>query len=305
MKKLIGVGIACALLTGCVSTSGVIKGWIGGELPTELAVNADCYVPTFYQDETNKSGRSYGLNVQYNYDLCEALISHFRSLAPTVMPGTSVLPEGLVSFGGQLGGRFGVDTLTGFDNVVISEKRAILPSVNNVPVETSSLQLLPLMYKARKLANSRAHRKERTEQMYKGSVIFHEKRSEYFQALNAMSLTGEPYTSKTESTLLMVVSGQLLGESYAKAKYREVTSKQMTSNILGAMLAGAAGVASSSEYTTTTSRLYMTFLFVNSEGEVEYANVTGSKLCEDPSASARLLAESAFQWGVLSENRLC
>ena len=105
----------------------------------------------------------------------------------------------------------------------------------------------------------------------------------------------------------MVVSGQHLGGEYASSKAYEVTSSQMTSNVVSGILAAAAGVSSTYQYTTTSSRLYMTFLFINSEGSVEYANVAGAPLCSDPTRSAQLLLGSAFVFGseALTENRFC
>ena len=113
-------------LGACATSVTSITDQMGDKFPTELSVSADCYVPTFYQDESNISGSGHGLNLQYNYNLCQALIDQFISLAPTVFPATRVLPESLVSFGGQLGGRYSVKTLTGYDKIVPSDSARLL-----------------------------------------------------------------------------------------------------------------------------------------------------------------------------------
>ena len=305
MERLGLLVLIIASLCGCASSTTSMQDRLGGKFPSELAVSADCYIPTFYQDETSRSGRSHGLNVQYNYDLCQALVEQFTLLAPTVFPSTRLLPESVVSFGGQLGGRYGVKTLTGYDKIVPSETRVVVPAVDNEPREASALPFLPLMSQARNFANSYAYKDELTQIMYDGGRLY--ERSEYFQALMAMSLDDGRSIGGKETTLLMVVSGQLLGESYAKAKRYEVDSAQTTSNIIGGILSAAAGGSYTSEYTTTKPRAYMTLLFVSPEGQVEYANVAGSLACEDPSDSARLLIGSAFVGGLktLSEKGSC
>ena len=231
-------------------------------------------------------------------------MEQFTSLAPTIFPEANLLPEGVVSLGGQLGGRYGVKTLTGYSEVVPSETRTSVPAVKNIPLEPSSLPFSSLMSQARKLANSYAHKDERSEIMYDGGRLY--ERSEYFQALMDMSFDGG-HASGRDPALVMVVSGQLLGESYAKAKRYEVDSGQMTSNVIGGILSAASGVPYKSEYTTTKPRLYMTFLFISSEGDIEYANVAGSLACEDPADSARLLIDSAFVGGLktISERGSC
>ena len=264
---------------------------MGDDFPAEFTVHTDCYVPTFYADESSRSGRGHGLNVQYNYDLCHEIADQFTSMAPAIFPEVILLPGGVVSFGGQLGGRYGVKTLTGYHKVVPSETRTIVPAVKNSTLEVSDLPFSSLMSKARKLATSYAYKDERSEIMYDGGRLFD--RSEYFQALMNISLDEGDY-SEQNPALVMVVSGQLLGEAYARAKRHEVDSGQMTSNVIGGLLSAAAGVPYQSEYTTTKPRLYMTFFFVRPEGRIDYANVAGSLACEDPKDSARLLINSAF-----------
>ena len=283
-------------LGACATSVTSITDQMGDKFPTELSVSADCYVPTFYQDESNISGSGHGLNLQYNYNLCQALIDQFISLAPTVFPATRVLPESLVSFGGQLGGRYSVKTLTGYDKIVPSETSVIVPAVDNRPLEIASIPLISLMSKARKFAHSYPYEEERLEIMYDGGRL-HE-RSKYFRALMALSSDDAGTLGGEDTALLMVVSGQLLGELYSKANRYEVDSKQMTSNAIRGILSAATSGSFGFEYTTTRPRLYMTFLFVSPTGRVEYANVAGSLACEDPSDSARLLIDSAFVGGI-------
>ena len=302
----IGLTIFTILSLGACATSVTsITDQMGGKFPTELSVSADCYVPTYYRDESNLSGSGHGLNLQYNYKLCKALIDQFISLAPTIFPATRVLPENLVSFGGQLGGRYSVKTLTGYDEIVPSETSVIVPVVDNKPLEISFIPLISLMSKARKFAHSYAYEEERLEIMYDGGRL-HD-RSKYFQALTALSSDDAGTLGGENTTLLMVVSGQLLGELYSKANRYEVDSKQMTSNAIRGILSAATSGSFGFEYTTTKPRLYMTFLFVSPKGHVEYANVAGSLACEDPSDSARLLIDSAFVGGLktLSTKGFC
>lgn len=304
--RLTALSLLFGLLVGCATPVTSIMDQMGSKLPTELSVSADCYVPTFYQeDESNLLGSGHGFNLQYNYNLCKALIDQFTSIAPTVFPATRVLPESLVSFGGQLGGRYSVKTLTGYHKIVPSETSVIVPAVDNKPLEISSIPLISLMSKARKFAHSYAYEEERLEIMYDGGRL-HE-RSKYFQALTALSSDDAETLGGEDSALLMVVSGQLLGELYSKANRYEVDSQQMTSNAIRGILSAATSGSFGFEYTTTRPRLYMTFLFVSPKGRVEYANLAGSLACEDPSDSARLLIESAFVGGLktLSTKGFC
>ena len=304
--RLTALSLLFGLLVGCATPVTSIMDQMGSKLPTELSVSADCYVPTFYQeDESNLLGSGHGFNLQYNYNLCKALIDQFISIAPTVFPATRVLPESLVSFGGQLGGRYSVKTLTGYHKIVPSETSVIVPAVDNKPLEISSIPLISLMSKARKFAHSNAYEEERLEIMYDGGRL-HE-RSKYFQALTALSSDDAETLGGEDSALLMVVSGQLLGELYSKANRYEVDSQQMTSNAIRGILSAATSGSFGFEYTTTRPRLYMTFLFVSPKGRVEYANLAGSLACEDPSDSARLLIDSAFVGGLktLSTKGFC
>lgn len=293
------------ILTGCQTSAEFLENSFEGAAPSVLAVQADCYIPTFYFDEPSRSGRSDGVNVQFNYDLCEALAAEFKLLAPTLLPQARLVQESLVSVGGQLGGRYGVKTVSGWQEINPSEERLLVPNSSGSYIKPSELPLSSHMSEAKRLADSRRYRGERTEVMYDGGPL--RDRSDYYQALNAMSFPSDATSSEVESRLLMVVSGQHLGGEYASSKAYEVTSEQMTSNVIGGILAAAAGVSSTYEYTSTSSRLYMTFLFINSEGSVEYANVAGAPLCSDPTRSAQLLLGSAFVFGseALTENRFC